>query len=206
VYFYNQLKNNINIEYLKRVPQFSGLKDSHLNLLNELTKAEEYKKDTVLIERGSVAEKLIFLTSGIVSSVYHNQKKRFTRDFYFPPQIFTEQESFIKKTASKFSVIAVSDVKCRTITSSDLDIAYNQIPPLRNIAYEMLMVGFINISNRLESLLTQNPEQRYRNLLKENPKLLHKIPLKMIASYLGVTDVALSRIRKRISRPKKQLT
>ena len=67
----------------------------------------------------------------------------------------------------------------------------------------MLMVGFVNISNRLESLLTQNPEQRYKSLLNENPKLLHKIPLKMIASYLGVTDVALSRIRKRISIPKK---
>ena len=67
----------------------------------------------------------------------------------------------------------------------------------------MLMVGFVNISNRLESLLTQNPEQRYKNLLNENPKLLHEIPLKMIASYLGVTDVALSRIRKRISIPKK---
>ncbi len=199
-------QNNINIEYLKRIPQFAHLIDSHLSLLSELTDAEEYKKDSVLIEQGSVADKLIFLTSGIVSSVYSNQNKRFIRDFYFPPQIFTEQESFIKKTASKFSVIAVSDVKCRTITSSDLDIAYNQIPPLRNIAYEMLMVGFINISNRLESLLTQNPEQRYRNLLKENPKLLHKIPLKMIASYLGVTDVALSRIRKRISRPRKQLT
>ena len=172
-------------------------------MLNELTTEEEYKKDSVLIEQGSVADKLIFLTSGIVSSVYRNQKKRFIRDFYFPPQIFTEQESFIKKTASKFSVTAVSDVKCRIITSSDLDIAYNQIPPLRNIAYEMLMVGFVNISNRLESLLTQNPEQRYKSLLNDNPKLLHKIPLKMIASYLGVTDVALSRIRKRISRPKK---
>ena len=95
--------------------------------------------------------------------------------------------------------MAVTDIKCRTITSGDLEIAYKKIPPLRDIAYEMLMVGFVNISNRLESLLTQNPEQRYRNLLKENPNLLHKIPLKMIASYLGITDVALSRIRKRIS-------
>ena len=137
-------QNNINIEYLKRIPQFAHLKDSHLSLLSELTYAEEYKKDSVLIEQGSIADKLIFLTSGIVSSVYRNQNKRFIRDFYFPPQIFTEQESFIK-TASKFSVTAVSNVKCRTITSSDLDIAYNQIPPLRNIAYEMLMVGFVNI-------------------------------------------------------------
>ena len=47
------------------------------------------------------------------------------------------------------------------------------------------------------------PEQRYLKLLTENPKLLHEIPLKMIASYLGVTDVGLSRIRKRISLNKK---
>jgi CRP-like cAMP-binding protein len=178
------------------------LKDSHLNLLNELTKAEEHKKDTILIERGSIADKLIFLTSGIVSSVYENGSKRFIRDFYFPPQIFTEQESFIKKSASKFSVMAVTDIKCRTITSVDLEIAYKKIRPLRDIAYKMLMVGFVNISNRLESQLTLNPEQRYKKLLNENPKLLHNIPLKMIASYLGVTDVALSRIRKRISQTK----
>ena len=75
-------------------------------MLNELTKAEEYKKDTDLIEQGTVVYKLIFLTSGIVSSVYKTQNKRFIRDFYFQPQIFTEQESFIKKTASKFSVSA----------------------------------------------------------------------------------------------------
>ena len=118
-------QNNINIEYLKRIPQFAILKIRTSSLLNELTDEEEYKKDSVLIEQGSVADKLIFLTSGIVSSVYMNQNKRFIRDFYFPPQIFTEQESFIKKTASKFSVTAVSDVNCRTITSSDLDIAYN---------------------------------------------------------------------------------
>ena len=67
----------------------------------------------------------------------------------------------------------------------------------------MLLNGFISISDRLESLLTLTPEQRYLKLLTENPKLLHEIPLKMIASYLGVTDVGLSRIRKRISLNKK---
>ena len=156
-----------------------------------------------MIDRGSVAESLIFLTSGIVASVYENQKKRFIRDFYFPPQIFTEQESFIKKTPSKFSVFAITNITCHIISHDNLEIAYSKIPALRNISYEMLMLGFVNISNRLESLLTQNPEQRYRRLLNENPKLLHRIPLKMIASYLGITDVALSRIRKRISRPTK---
>ena len=79
---------------------------------------------------------------------------------------------------------------------------YKHIPKLREVAYDLLFNGFVNISNRLESLLTLNPEKRYIKLLKENPKLLQNIPLKMIASYLGITDVALSRIRKRVSGPK----
>ena len=152
-----------------------------------------------MIDRGSVAESLIFLTSGIVASVYENQKKRFIRDFYFPPQIFTEQESFIKKTPSKFSVFAITNISCHIISHDNLEIAYSKIPALRNISYEMLMLGFVNISNRLEAMLTLKPEQRYKNLLYENPKILHRIPLKMVASYLGITDVALSRIRKRVS-------
>jgi hypothetical protein len=131
--------------------------------------------------------------------VYQNKEKKFIRDFYFPPQIFTEQESFIKKTSSKFSVVAVTNITCHIISHDNLEIAYSKIPLLRNIAYDMLMVGFGNISNRLEVLLTLKPEQRYKKLLYENPKLLHRIPLKMISSYLGITDVALSRIRKRIS-------
>ena len=152
-----------------------------------------------MINRGSVAESLIFLTSGIVASVYEKQKKRFIRDFYFPPQIFTEQESFIKKRPSNFSVFAVTNITCRIISYDNLEIAYSKIPALRNISYDMLMLGFVNISNRLEALLTLKPEHRYKKLLYENPKLLHRIPLKLVASYLGITDVALSRIRKRIS-------
>ena len=152
-----------------------------------------------MIDRGSVAESLIFLTSGIVASVYENQKKRFIRDFYFPPQIFTEQESFIKKTPSKFSVFAITNISCHIISHDNLEIAYSKIPALRNISYDMLMLGFVNISNRLEALLTLKPEHRYKKLLYENPKLLHRIPLKLVASYLGITDVALSRIRKRVS-------
>ena len=88
------------------------------------------------------------------------------------------------------------------MSKDNLENAYNRIPNLKGIANNLLFTGFVNISNRLESLLTLNPEKRYLKLLNENPKLLHQIPLKMIASYLGVTDVALSRIRSRISKHK----
>jgi CRP-like cAMP-binding protein len=183
----------------KNIPAFSVMSDSELFFLNEKMVSKQFKKDEVLIKQGAIAGDLIFLNSGIVASIYSNQSKTFIRDFYFAPLIFTEQESFLKRTMCKFSIIAVTDIKCQLLSNKDLETAYIKIPRLREVAYELLMNGFINISNRLESLLTLNPEKRYLKLLNENPQLLNRIPLKMIASYLGITDVALSRIRKRIS-------
>tara|TARA_B100000073_G_scaffold205658_1_gene170617 strand:- start:1633 stop:2220 length:588 start_codon:yes stop_codon:yes gene_type:complete len=190
---------------LKNIEAFSSLEKSDLIFLENLLEPKIFKKGDVLIKQGEIANNFIFLTSGIVSSVYKNKSKEFIRDFYFEPLIFTEMESFVKQVPAKFSVICVTDVTCQLLSHSDLEIAYSKIPTLRNVAYDLLVNGFINISNRLESLLTQNPEQRYLKLLNENPKLLHKIPLKMIASYMGVTDVALSRIRNRISQRKTRL-
>ena len=54
-------------------------------------------------------------------------------------------------------------------------------------------------SKREQSLLNETPEQRYLNLFKERPELIHVIPLKYVSSYIGVTPQALSRIRKRIT-------
>ncbi len=190
---------------LKNIEAFSSLEKSDLIFLENLLEPKIFKKGDVLIKQGEIANNFIFLTSGIVSSVYKNKSKEFIRDFYFEPLIFTEMESFVKQVPAKFSVICVTDVTCQLLSHSDLEIAYSKIPTLRNVAYDLLVNGFINISNRLESLLTQNQEQRYLKLLNENPKLLHKIPLKMIASYMGVTDVALSRIRNRISQRKTRL-
>tara|TARA_B100001121_G_C18537541_1_gene549146 strand:- start:46 stop:696 length:651 start_codon:yes stop_codon:yes gene_type:complete len=181
------------------IKAFSILKDSDLSFLNEKMVSKQFKKDEVLIKQGTIADDIFFLNSGIVASTYTIKSKTFIRDFYFPPLMFTEQESFMKHKMCKFSVVSVTDIQCQVLSYKDLQTAFIKIPRLREIAYDMLMNGFINISNRLENLLTLSPEERYVKLLNENSQLFHKVPLKMIASYLGITDVALSRIRNRIS-------
>ena len=186
----------------KNFAPFSSLKETEFSILENLTNKKQYRKGDTILKEGQVAENIIFLNSGIVSSVYTQKTKKFIRDFYFPPHIFTEQESFEKQIPAKFSIICVTDISCHFMSKDNLENAYNRIPSLKGIANDLLFTGFVNISNRLESLLTLNPEKRYLKLLNENPKLLHEIPLKMIASYLGVTDVALSRIRSRISKHK----
>ena len=187
------------MDILKDTYPFSILDDFHFSQLISYAQTKKYEKNTILISQGDIANNIIFLKSGIVSSVYEKGSKKFIRDFYFEPLIFTDQASFVKRKPARFSIVSVTDITCELISFNDLETAYDEIPYLRKVAYELLMKGFINISNRLESLLTLNPEQRYLELLNQNPKLIQNIPLKLIASYLGITDVALSRIRKRLS-------
>ena len=119
------------MKYLQSFPLFSSLKDSELIMLDTLTEKKEYKKDTVLLEKSQVSKKLIFLNQGIVASVYEDRGKKFIRDFYFPPLIFTEQESFVKQIPAKFSILSVTDIICHLITKDSLDIAYERIPLLK---------------------------------------------------------------------------
>jgi hypothetical protein len=79
-----------------------------------------------------------------------------------------------------------------------LEKASQMIPQLKMIAAKLTESAYLNVTSRMESLITLSAEQRYLELIKRRPNLLAEIPLYLIASYLGITDVALSRIRKKI--------
>ena len=80
------------------------------------------------------------------------------------------------------------------------EIGKKKIPNLQIIAFKITNLFHRNIEKRFESLITQTAEERYVDLVKNHPKIINSISLKMIASYLGITDVALSRIRSRLAK------
>ena len=87
-----------------------------------------------------------------------------------------------------------------------LSISYNDLQEIYKTTQIGNLIGrfsseklYLIKSKREQSLLNESAKERYLNLFKERPKLIKKIPLKFIASYIGVTPQALSRIRKQIS-------
>lgn len=85
------------------------------------------------------------------------------------------------------------------LTYDDLQAIYDETEIGNAIGRQASEDLFLKKSKRELSLLNETAEQRYLNLFTEQPKLIEKIPLKYIASYIGITPQALSRIRKRIS-------
>ncbi|SMG52449.1 cAMP-binding domain of CRP or a regulatory subunit of cAMP-dependent protein kinases [Marivirga sericea] len=183
-------------EYLTKNTQLSSAQISEYcsKLSSKSAKAGDY-----VIQEGEVCRKLLFLEEGCMSMVYERDNKSFIKDFIFENSFASVYESFITSAPARYSLRAVTHCKFESITLHDLESAYESIPQLKALAAKQTEAAYLNVTRRMESLITLSAEQRYLELLERRPRLLSEIPLYLIASYLGITDVALSRIRKKVS-------
>ena len=124
---------------------------------------------------------------------------RITFDFAFPGSFFCAFTSFLTGEPVKYSIQALSDCSIYFINKQALEALYQK--DLKGVWMGKWAAEqqFIKKSAREFSLLTQTAEERYQALLQSQPVMLQHIPLKYLASYIGITPQALSRIRKRIA-------
>lgn len=190
---------------LSQLPEFKTLEKKELVWLENQLVSVSIPAGKIILPQGQINNDIIFLNKGIIAAIYNSNKKNFIRDFYFNGNFFRDYQSYSNQEPSKFSIKSVTDSIIQKITHQKLNEIIEYLPKIKSISSNLDKIGFINISKRLETMLIHNPENRYLELIRERPFLLNEVPLYMIASYLGITDVALSRIRKRISKPKRSL-
>ncbi|MDZ7936228.1 MAG: Crp/Fnr family transcriptional regulator, partial [Emticicia sp.] len=87
------------------------------------------------------------------------------------------------------------------ITFEDFMKLFN-IEAFREIGRTRLVSSFFELKNHTTSMIIDPAKDRYLNLIKEKPAIVQNVPLKQIATYLGITDTSLSRIRKEIANEK----
>lgn len=164
-------------------------------------KKRSFKKKEIILEEGEVEPYLSFVETGIIRFFIPNKNKDkdITFGFCFANEYVSAYDSFLMQTPSTYALEALTDAVIWSITHDDLQKVYQETKIgnfVGRLSSERL---FILKSKRELSLLNETAEERYLNLFKERPQLIKQIPLKYIASYIGVTAQALSRIRKRIS-------
>ncbi|MDT4864660.1 hypothetical protein FQZ97_994260 [compost metagenome] len=97
---------------------------------------------------------------------------------------------------TEYQIQAVTDVELLRISYDDIQEVYKESGVGNTIARKIVEGLYIAKVRRELSLLTEDAETRYRRLLQEWPELVKQLPLKDIASYIGITPQALSRIRR----------
>ncbi len=158
-----------------------------------------FNKGDFILLTGKVEHFLYYIECGIVRYFYYDapKDKEITVDFAFSEQFCLSYASFVKQTSSVIQMQALTDIKAYKIGRSQLEQLMNNIEFVQ-IKANILEKLFLEKSERELRLLTQTPEENYLFLLQKEPVLMQNVPLKYIASYIGITPQALSRIRKRI--------
>lgn len=175
------------------------MNNSDWRLFSSKLQEKQLKKHTCLLRIGEVERHLSFIAKGIIRLYIPREDNDLTFGFLFENEFVTGYDSFLTQMPSEYQIETLSDTVLWQISFEDLEYIYKTTVKGHLIGRKMAENMYLIKSKRELSLLNKSAEERYLDLFVERPKLLRKIPLKYIASYIGVTPQALSRIRKRIN-------
>ncbi|GGM90087.1 cAMP-binding protein [Dyadobacter beijingensis] len=181
-------------EYLR---SFNILTEQEITLAVDAGSYRTVKKNEYFIREGQVCRQVAFVRSGIFRSFYYNtQGEEITYCFTFDGTFVTAYSSFITQQETVENICAITDAEIFVIPKSAIEqfekTSINWLRLTKMIAEQ----EFLKMEQRVFTLLKESAENRYAELMEKHPDYLMLIPLNQLASYLGITQRHLSRIRR----------
>lgn len=179
--------------------QFGSLNQQQIDLVKSKAVLKSLKKDEYYQEAGKVPKEIIFLTEGIIRiSYYDNKGNDITKYFMDENRWIADIHSYNQGIPSTEYAQALTDCTYYAFSKKDLDELSLTIIGWDAIVSKMTAKGLADKLNRISPMMVEDATERYLNFLANFPGLANRIPLSFLASYLGITQSSLSRIRKGI--------
>lgn len=161
----------------------------------------ELDKNDFLLREGKQCNEYHFICTGFLRSwTYDLEGRDITTGFFPEGKVVCELFSFFKRVPARENIQALTPCTTLYISFEQLQQVFHSMPEFREFGRTILVNAYAGLKQRMLSTLHQTAEQRYKELLEASPEVFQHASLRNIASYLGVTDTSLSRIRKEFSR------
>jgi CRP-like cAMP-binding protein len=166
--------------------------------LTSLVQHRTYLRNEDIQSIGATCKTIYFMEKGMARIYYFKDETEITESFSFENQMIVRFESLYNGTPSRKGIQALEDSEVWCIHAPSLFSLYDTHPKLERLFRMLFEQQHVQSILRLESLQFHSAEERYMQLIAEQKQIIQRIPLKYIASYLGITPVSLSRIRSQI--------
>lgn len=169
------------------------------NLLNSLFANESISipARTIIVEEGALSDKFFLIKKGSVRAWYKSFNKEVTVHLFFENNLFMAVESFLFGEASMYNLETIENCELTLVTKEEFDSFLNKNKNVKDELYQTLLKRTLVYSKWVIELLKTKSEERYKKLIARHAQIVDRVPLNIIASYLGITSVSLSRIRTR---------
>jgi CRP-like cAMP-binding protein len=182
-------------EFIEYILQFGNLNQQQIDLISKKGKVLELRKEEYFAEAGKVLNRVGFIVDGIIRICYYNNKgEEITK-------IFIEENHLLlnlNNAPSTEYIQAATDCKLLVFSVQDWKEISDTIVGWEHIIQKIISKALVQKLGRVSPLVSQDATTRYLEFMEKYPTLVNRIPLSYIASYLGVTQQSLSRIRRNI--------
>lgn len=157
----------------------------------------EIAKGSALLKEGEIANEYFLLEKGIVRAFVHDyNNNEITTEFFVENEIVIVPASLFQRNSSQENVQAVTDCVLWKISFNDFQHLFHSVFGFSEWGRLWFTTQVFSLKQKSLDIVTETATNRYLKLLKEKPQIIQNAPLKQIASFLGITDTSLSRIRK----------
>ncbi|RZL20414.1 MAG: Crp/Fnr family transcriptional regulator [Pedobacter sp.] len=184
--------------YLQSMAAFST---AEIRMIQNALHVQTLHKMEWLIEQEQQSDRIYFLNSGMIRTVVGSEDKELTIWVTLPNHFLSAAYSYIKHQPSIIGLQAISRSELVYINRGELQLLFEQIPVLRNVAIFVMNDYYIELEQLYIFCLSQSARQRYDHLYHHFPEHFLKVPLKYLASMIHVKPETLSRIRRLNSKP-----
>lgn len=166
-------------------------KKAFLNILKPI----DLEKGQVIHASGNVAKEVYFIESGLIVATMEVNSKEIGMGFYAEGAIGGDIISFLTQKTSSQTVRAIEKTKLYSINFEELDNLFKTDPKIEHIGRLLYNYLLILMQDRIQDLVIETAQSRYENFQAKFPNIYFRLPLNFTASYLGITQETLSRIR-----------
>ncbi|MBC5841837.1 Crp/Fnr family transcriptional regulator [Flavobacterium sp. F-380] len=182
--------------YLKKSIDFD---EEDLKIILSYFKIVKKNKNEILLAHGKVSEFSYFVKKGCLRIYFINDEgKDSTRYIAFENQFATALVSFITKEPAEEIIQAIENSELLCISHNDFRHLIKIVPKWKDFYTIYLEKAYVNNSKRLMSFTTLSAAERYDQLFKINPNIVKRLPNKIVASYINVSNETLSRLKSKI--------
>jgi CRP-like cAMP-binding protein len=160
----------------------------------------ELNKSELLLQEGKTSKATYFLESGYIRSfTMSNEGEEVTTNIFSSPCFVNDFLAFFRQMPTNEDYQALTTCGIWKMSYEAVQMNFHTYPEFREFGRLMLVTNYAILHERMLGMIKLTAEQRYLKLLHKYPDIFQNVPLKIIASYLGITDTSLSRIRKEIT-------
>lgn len=180
------------------IQQMISSSEDELNAFLNQTITRTFKRQEIVSRPNAIPNEIFFINKGLIRVIVtDNDGTEHTIHFALENQFIADYSCFMQKQPSLYTLQAVEETEVVVLPRSAIEWGYKNLKEGQKMGRLIAEFYFIYQDDRIKNQYARTPKQRYDSITEVFPDIHNRVPQHMIASYLGITSVHLSRLKKK---------